>query len=457
MLSRFKLWVDKFLVRIIHSKEVDADGTTTSNLMSFFGLLLLAYSVIRINESLSFPSKWALIPVLGAMLIIASGSKAWLNRIFLMNPIAVWFGLISYPLYLWHWPILSYLQIVEGEMPHRDARILAVVLSIILAWVTYRFIEKPIRNGAKLRLKSILLLTTMAAVAFLSLIVMKNEGLSFRHGGFDSPLPWENIKCHGKHRVEKFENPLEACLGSVSNGKGSDIFLIGDSHAAQFTFPIKDYSIDKGVGFSFINTEDRSDIPYAMWLSDDVSENKIVKHLLNVSDSGDLIVFAFHRGRLNDARDAHLPLGKSVRINEKEERFYKSFNSIKEKFISKGIKFIFLLDGPLLPNEANVQLCATSNYLIRKVKSDCKINFEQDSHTRTRQERVYNKILLENPNHVFLLDPLISLYGTSDNFVPYDLQNGNYLMFDRHHLTEYGAMKASDFFVQKLDEINNKW
>ncbi len=144
LLDRFKLWVDKYLARIIHSKDVEADGTTTSNLMSFFGLLLLAYGVIRINESLSFPSKWALIPVLGAVLIIASGSKAWLNRIFLMNPIAVWFGLISYPLYLWHWPILSFLQIIEGEMPHRDARIIAVTLSIFLAWFTYRFIENQL-------------------------------------------------------------------------------------------------------------------------------------------------------------------------------------------------------------------------------------------------------------------------------------------------------------------------
>ena len=178
LLSRFKLWVDKFLVRIIHSKEVDADGTTTSNLMSFFGLLLLAYGVIRINESLSFPSKWALIPVLGAVLIIASGSKAWLNRIFLMNPIAVWFGLISYPLYLWHWPILAFLQIVEGEMPHRDARIIAVLLSVFLAWVTYRFVERPIRFGARKGVKSVALLGLLAIVGFMGFVISKNGGLT---------------------------------------------------------------------------------------------------------------------------------------------------------------------------------------------------------------------------------------------------------------------------------------
>jgi peptidoglycan/LPS O-acetylase OafA/YrhL len=148
LLSKFKLWIDKYLVRIINSKEVVVDGSTVSNVMSFFGLLLLSYGVIRINESLTFPSAWALIPVLGAVLVIASGSKSWLNRIFLMNPVAVWFGLISYPLYLLHWPILSFLQIIDGEVPHRDARIAAVLLSIALAWFTYKFIEKPIRFGS---------------------------------------------------------------------------------------------------------------------------------------------------------------------------------------------------------------------------------------------------------------------------------------------------------------------
>ena len=57
LLGRLNLWIDKFLVRISCFKKVQADGSTTSNLMSFFGLLLLTYGVIRINESLSFPSK----------------------------------------------------------------------------------------------------------------------------------------------------------------------------------------------------------------------------------------------------------------------------------------------------------------------------------------------------------------------------------------------------------------
>lgn len=159
LLREFKLRIDKYLVRIIHSKEVVIDGSTVSNVMSFLGLLLLAYGIIRINEDLTFQSTWALIPVLGTVLVIASGSKSWLNRLFLMNPIAVWFGLISYPLYLWHWPILSFLRIIEIEVPHRNARIFAVFLSIAFAWLTYKFIEKPIRFGSLKRIISPLIIT----------------------------------------------------------------------------------------------------------------------------------------------------------------------------------------------------------------------------------------------------------------------------------------------------------
>ncbi|HDZ9254276.1 TPA: acyltransferase [Vibrio cholerae] len=233
VLSRLKLRVDRFLVRIIHSKEVDADGSTTSNLMSFFGLLLLAYGVIRINESLSFPSKWALIPVLGAVFIIASGSKAWLNRFFLMNPIAVWFGLISYPLYLWHWPILSFLQIVEGEMPHRDARIIAVLLSVFLAWVTYRFVERPIRFGARRGIKSIALLGLIAILGIIGFWINYNGGVTSNNIKLkyvsEAKDDWEYPKGLVDLRVDDFT------IKSTSETAPPKVVFYGDSHAEQYS------------------------------------------------------------------------------------------------------------------------------------------------------------------------------------------------------------------------------
>lgn len=228
VLSKFKLWIDNFLVRVIYSKAVDADGSTISNLMSFFGLILLAYGTICINESHYFTSKWTLIPVLGAVLVIASGSRAWLNRVFLMNPIAVWFGLISYPLYLWHWPILSFLHIINGEMPDRYVRIFAVLLSLLLAWITYHFIEKPIRFGNRKNIKSFLLIGIFAFVGSIGLYIYKNGGetpynLKLKHIS-DAKSDWE----YGKGFIRK-----NGYLATSTNP--SKVLFFGDSHIQAFS------------------------------------------------------------------------------------------------------------------------------------------------------------------------------------------------------------------------------
>lgn len=151
-------------------------STIAVNAMSLVGFLLLASSTLLLDYQLPFPSAWALLPIVGALLVIGAGSKALLNRVFLMNPIAVWFGLISYPLYLWHWPILSYLHIIEIGTPDKYLRIAAVSVSIFLAWVTFKLIEIPIRFGkAREKLKSISLVVAMVALGGIGVFVGKND------------------------------------------------------------------------------------------------------------------------------------------------------------------------------------------------------------------------------------------------------------------------------------------
>lgn len=215
-LLKAKLWVDKYLVRIIRSKAIISDGSTVANMMSFAGLLLLAYGVLYIDENLPFPSQWALIPTIGAILVISAGSKAWFNRIFLMNPIAVWFGLISYPLYLWHWPILSFLQIVEGELPHRDVRIGAVVLSILLAWATYKLIESPIRFGIlREKVHALLIVFALFCVGGIGYLVSISD-LSESHG-------YEDVVFKRKGFEHAFGNSLK-----WYKGKDDWLFLGND-------------------------------------------------------------------------------------------------------------------------------------------------------------------------------------------------------------------------------------
>lgn len=241
ILIQFKLRIDNFFIRIFNFKVVHAHLSTTSNLMSFFGLMLLTYGVIQFDESLLFPSKWALIPVLGAVLVMTGGSKAWLNRIFLMNPIAVWFGLISYPLYLWHWPIFSFLQIMNDELPSRGDRTLAILFSILLAWITYRFIEIPVKHGGNKNIVNIILIVLLVLVGFSGLIINLNDGFSKRIAN-----PFDKVKIGYSEKCIDI-NKFDVCvLGNKLSPK--KILVYGDSHALHLSSELdsqlgRDYKI----------------------------------------------------------------------------------------------------------------------------------------------------------------------------------------------------------------------
>ncbi len=117
--------------------------------LSLCGLLAVATGLLLITKQRDFPGAWALWPVTGAILLIYAGPDALINRTILSNRIFVWTGLISYPLYLWHWPLLVFAHILENHWPSGITRLVLVILSVGLAWITYAFVEQPIRRGNK--------------------------------------------------------------------------------------------------------------------------------------------------------------------------------------------------------------------------------------------------------------------------------------------------------------------
>ena len=244
--------IDVWLPRVVYSEKQEGDGKTLANVLSFVGLFLLLYGFWRINKELSFPGKWALVPVLGAVLIITAGSKAWVNRTILSNKIAVWFGLISFPLYLWHWPILSFARIVESEVPSRNMRIAAVVLSIVLAWLTYKLVERPLRFGNYSKFKVTVLVVFMATLGYVGFNTYDRDGYEFRN----------SIKSIVNNKNELIRTPSidDECLKYTGLAKplfpycrftnaNSDetIAVIGDSHAHVAYPGISEYLRSNGI------------------------------------------------------------------------------------------------------------------------------------------------------------------------------------------------------------------
>lgn len=165
---------------------------------------------LLMNRDLSFPGYWALLPVSGAAMIVFAGPDAWFNRKILSNKIFVWFGLMSFPLYLWHWPLLSFGRILYFDTPPLRFRIPAVMASIALAWLTVRFIERPLRFGDQ---KSRLKVFVLSA----SLVVLAVVGVVFHKSDFSESHSFEKLRLR-----EKGEHAIGS---SISWYRGQDDWL----------------------------------------------------------------------------------------------------------------------------------------------------------------------------------------------------------------------------------------
>lgn len=212
------------------------------NWQSAAGVFLIAIGLMLITKHNQFPSWWALLPTAGAFLMISAGPEAWLNRNLLGNRVLVWVGLISYPLYLWHWPLLSLARIIELPMSARAARVAAVVLSIVLAWLTARLVEKPIRFGRSHGAMPLLLGLLMVAILLAGYGTYARDGLAFRK--IDrSPVfvyDWEQGYRYNQCFLDATGNLSSAStFASHCSGVGSSsasrplVLLWGDSHAAS--------------------------------------------------------------------------------------------------------------------------------------------------------------------------------------------------------------------------------
>jgi len=213
------------------------------------GVALIVAALWLIDANSVFPGWWALLPVLGTVLLITSPT-AWLNRVVLSNRVVVFIGLISYPLYLWHWALLAIMRTrlyeIGAEAP-RAWRLGALALSFVLAWLTYELIEKPIRFGARKSFRpALVLLTMMACVGLAGLAVDRSDGVAVRYPAVIRPLA--AYQYHAQRAQydallaanDCFIDPLRTGIVHVGtecvdqdDGIKKLVVLWGDSHAAS--------------------------------------------------------------------------------------------------------------------------------------------------------------------------------------------------------------------------------
>lgn len=160
------------------------------HIISLVGMVAILLSAMLFSSEMRFPGWLALLPVFGSVAIILAGPNAVANRIFLSNRVAVSIGLISYPLYLWHWPLIAFAYIIREKPPTSLMAFGIVIASLLLAWATYRFIEHPIRFGSNRLRRTQIVAACVAALGACGLGVWAAGGVPQR---FPASLDLEKI------------------------------------------------------------------------------------------------------------------------------------------------------------------------------------------------------------------------------------------------------------------------
>ena len=212
-------------------------------ILPWSGFLGIAISALNFNENTAFPGKNALLPVLATTVLMAT-IKYWppLFDDLANSGISQWLGAISYPLYLWHWPALVLPSSALGRPLRIYERFLCIVLTVVLAHLTSKYVEDPLRHK-KLRTatvyKGAVITTALSLIAGIviassaSSIITTKGAASYK---FDLVKVMEKPAVYGDGcHVNYGETKSGYCTYGNKNSS-TTIVLYGDSHAAQW-FP----------------------------------------------------------------------------------------------------------------------------------------------------------------------------------------------------------------------------
>ncbi|XUM22131.1 acyltransferase family protein [Bradyrhizobium oligotrophicum S58] len=227
------------------------DVALVRELIALASMLAIVVAFWRYGRLTPHPGVHTLLPVLGAAALIAT-SGTLVHRYVLASTPAVFVGLISYPLYLWHYPLMAYARIQFIDPVPAWVMGAIIVASLVLAWATYRFIERPIRFGRRLvPLKVGGLVGGMVALGIVGVVADRTNGMparipaelrGFMLDGSETARFWRADKCLLKPDQSASEFSGE-CAGT---GRHPLILVWGDSYAASLYPGLAHFGAERG-------------------------------------------------------------------------------------------------------------------------------------------------------------------------------------------------------------------
>jgi peptidoglycan/LPS O-acetylase OafA/YrhL len=429
--------------------------------LSVGGLTLLAIGLFSFTKETAFPGKWALVPVVGATAIIAAGPDGFVNRTLLSSRVAVFIGLVSYPLYLWHWPLLAFARILESQTPALWIRVVAVLLSIALAYLTFRFVERPLRFGSHGKQKAGLLALLMVMLGVLGFASFRvEERIAAEVSGDDrylTLLTSQAVRNCMKLFPEWTQLTDAPCL--LQNASNTAWALVGDSHAGHLFSGLVQLRASLGeeaggvavFGAScsapFIDTSTGIKTKKGLQLRENAYQliNKAYDHIIH--DPKVRVVILAHQPGCSylDAKNIRDPDNTDYQ-DALFQGMTRTFAALREA--KKGV--LILLDNPQLsydPKRCSLRpfrLTAKGEdfCVFPRAHLDQQVSYKNYRALITRAAQQYPEVRVLDLSERFCDEKQCAI--AKDNTLFYQ---------DKSHLTKDGSLYVAEWLIPKIDEL----
>jgi peptidoglycan/LPS O-acetylase OafA/YrhL len=439
-LTPFRAWEFALgaLVFLLLRRSLPTSGASTS--IGLAGLAAITVAVGGFTEAMAFPGWLAALPVLGTCALIY-GSEArpegLIAKGLALRPM-VWLGLLSYSLYLWHWPIFTFARSILLQDFELPLGAVLIVLSVLLAWATFRFVEQPIRSrrwtlmasrqrvfGVGATLSALIVLASVGEGAWAKLVwpgLPGNAQLAAKVAAIRRP-EWG---CEPEKVVRLAGVGLRGCL--TDPRRPATILLWGDSHAGHLKATLAALAADRNEsGLLYY----RPSCPPALEFSRlsparEVApcadfNHEVMEDLRRQPQLRTVILSARWLGYLHDhtATELALALGRTVDALERENR--------RVLIVASGADFPY-----------PVPAC-----VIRRGEGRCDQSRAEAERRRASAQELIRTVVRAHPN-VIVVDPMAQLCSRERCPVS---RHGKVLYSDGHHLSQLGAEALTPAFL----------
>ena len=444
------------------TKGYRSKNKTLNLILPFTGLILIGHSILYFNDNMFHPSFYTLSPIIGVCLIIWFSHKNEIITKILSTKLFIGIGLISYSLYLWHYPIFAFVKITGIVMGSITGKLLLIPILLICSIISYYLIEKPFRNK-KHQFKKIFILIISLFFILISfnLYIIHNDGIKSR-------LP------------EFFQNNLrEINVNFYEKDNTQKVVLIGDSHSGSLEFKLNEEIKIKNLSLiRFVTRIYLSDFNYIDKKTKKIDEGFIDANIKidNFMEENSNLIVVFHnfwslrlletyfnnepehKGRGEVEYQSYLePINiKTSSLNERQKFIKEGLIFQINKIINKGHKLILVYPVPEMIQSPYRHLF--KNYILNKNLFENSIPiFSEDYEVYKKRNKLIFEILdsIESTN-IYRVYPheLFCNKQIKNRCVANDEKNIFYI--DNNHLSIQGSKFVVDKIMKEIEKIKFK-